>query len=108
MVPLTLSDSDPSVEEDLLVVGWDYMRGGWVANPGIVLAPPQREGSDDQMCVTPAEIGSALGFSGAPVMNSSLEVVAVHYKKYRETNDGDNRGLAHMISLSTVRAFLND
>lgn len=107
MVPLLLASSSPGVEEDILVVGWDPGRRRWVANPGIVLGPPHQADPHGQIWLMPAEIGSVPGFSGAPVVNSSLEVVAMHYAKFPQTNDADKRGLAHMLSLQTLRSFLD-
>ena len=111
MVPLKLGPTHPGLEEDVLVVGWHQERANWVAYPGIVLGPSQPDSTvpiGPRIWVTPVEIGSVLGFSGAPVVNSSLEVVAMAYKKYRETNDEEDRGLAHMLSLTTLISFVNE
>ena len=56
----------------------------------------------------PAEVGSVPGFSGAPALNSSLEVVAVHLLKVSDTNDAQQQGLAQLIALQTLRTFLRE
>jgi Trypsin-like peptidase domain len=106
MVPIELASAVPAPDEDVLVVGWDPRVDRWVANPGTVLGRPAWDAGGRWLL--PAEIGSVPGFSGAPVVNRTLEVVAVHFAKVPMTNDEHQQGLARMIALPTVVQFLEE
>jgi hypothetical protein len=104
-VPIQLAEKAPKVDDQVVLVGWDHRRKDWVGHPGIVLDPESQDSSSDTLKVTSIEVGSIPGFSGAPALNSELHVVAVHRKKFIETNDEYTRGLARMVALSTLHSF---